>query len=451
MTDTAGIREEWRRRRDRFSLPTIPRGAGGLSLVGPLLLALPVVLAAGLGFVTYAPYGSDPAIGIAVGAAAFVAMAEALILAARPRLLEPLFGGLDRMYGAHKWLGIAALVLMILHDAVEPELEHVVRETALGHTASEAGQIAFNFLLALIAVSWFRRLPFLGIEVPYQLWRFSHRFMGVLFAVVAFHQFFIDLPSGVSPALSVLLNGFGVAGLIAWVFTQFIAPRLRRRPFTVDAISAQGDTTEVTLSPQGRAMVWRPGQFAFLSAPEAGLPEPHPFTIASAPAPDGRLTLAIRGLGGWTRRLPQALQPGMTVRLEGPYGRFDFRKGGKRQLWLAGGVGITPFLAWAESLSETDARQIHLVYSVRTPESVIGLETLQAAAARNPRFSFELVATAQDGRLTGERLVRSAPFPIASAELWFCGPEGLRATMLRDLRRLGQTPRRVRFEEFEFA
>lgn len=55
---------------------------------GPALVALPCCAAAVLGYVTYAPYGPE---------AAIVAMAQTLILAARPRLLETLFGGHGRM------------------------------------------------------------------------------------------------------------------------------------------------------------------------------------------------------------------------------------------------------------------------------------------------------------------------------------------------------------------
>lgn len=451
MTDAAHGLDLSRAAPGRRSILGIPALDSALNLMGPLLVALPCILAGVLGFATYAPYGSEAAIGIAVGAAAVVAMSQTLILAARPRLLEPLFRGLDRMYRVHKWLGISALVLMILHDLIEPDFERTVRETGLGELASDAGEFAFNALLALIAISWFRRLPFIRLEIPYQLWRFSHRFMGALFAIVVFHQFFVDMPTGVDPSLSLLLNTFGIGGLIAWVHTEFVAPRLRRRAFTVSGIRRHGDNTEVALTPQERAIRWRPGQFAFLSAPEAGLSEPHPFTIASAPRPDGTLTMSIRSLGGWTRRLPGTLREGMTVQVEGPYGRFDFRKGGARQLWLAGGIGITPFLAWAESLTGTERRDIHLLYCVRTPEEAIGLETLKSAAARNPRFSFEVVSTESDGRLTADQLIGSAPFPVRKADLWFCGPTALKDGILKGLAALGQTPRRVRFEHFEFT
>lgn len=325
------------------SLPPLSRLSlnSPLALTGPVLVALPCLLAALLGFNTYATYGADAALGIAVGAAAVVAMAQTLILAARPPLVEPLFGGLDRMYRVHKWLGISAMVLMILHQQIEPDFERLVRETSLGELGEEAGELAFNALLALVAVSWFRRLPFTPLEIPYQIWRFSHRFMGALFAIVVFHQFFVDLPTEVDPSLSVLLNTFGIAGVIAWIFTELVAPYLRRREFTVTEISQTKDTTTLTLRPEGRAMRWRPGQFAFFRAPEAGLSEPHPFTIASAPRPDGTLTFCIRGLGGWTRSLPAILRTGTRVQVEGPYGRFNFRKGGARQIWLLKAASVS--------------------------------------------------------------------------------------------------------------
>ena len=444
-SDVAGVTSD---HRFFWGFPTFARI---VSLIGPLLVALACCIAGGLGIVIYAPFGPSAAIGVALGAMAVVAMSQTLILATRSSLLEPLFGGLDRMYQVHKWLGISALVLMILHDQFEPDFDRTVRETNLGDFASDLGEFAFNAFLALIVISWFRRLPFIGLEIPYQLWRFSHRFMGVFFAIVVFHQFFVDMPTVADQSLSWLLNIFGIAGLVAWLHIEFIAPRLRRRTFKVSAISRHADTTSLTLAPDGRAMRWRPGQFAFISAPDAGLSEPHPFTISSAPRSDGTLHLSIRALGGWTRRLPNALREGMLVDVEGPYGRFDFRTGGRQQIWLAGGVGITPFIAWAESLTEAEQRKIHLVYCVRTQEDAIELETLRAAALRTAKFSFEVIATAQDGRLTAERLSGSAPFPIREADLWFCGPTGLKNAILKDLKASGQTPRRVRYEHFTFA
>lgn len=131
----------------------------------------------------------------------------------------------------------------------------------------------------------------------------------MLFAVAAFHQLAIDQPAGIGPALGACLNGFSLAGLGAWVFTQIIAPFLRPRAFVLDRIDRHPGAAELTLRPMGRTMRWRPVQFAFVSAPEAGMGEAHPFTIASAPQADGTLRFGIKALGGWTRALPDQLAP----------------------------------------------------------------------------------------------------------------------------------------------
>ena len=418
-------------------------------LTGPILATLAVLYAAVLGAQTYAPYGADVAIGIALGAASIAAMSLALVLSARPRWAEPLFGGLDRMYEVHKWLGIAALALMIGHNTFEPELENVVRETRLGEFASDIGEVAFNGLIGLILISWIKRIPFTRLELPWSIWRFTHRFTGLLFAVAALHQFAVDKPSGLDGTLDLYLNALSLAGLAAWLFMQFVAPYLRPRAFVLENIDRHGSVAEVTLRPEGRALRWRPGQFAFLSAPDAGMAEAHPFTIASAPRADGHLRFGIKALGGWTRRLPERLAHGQRLRVEGPYGRFVFRKRARRQVWLAGGIGITPFLAWAEALTDTDQQEIALVWVVTTRTEAFAAERLAAIAARHAGLTVHIVASAEDGRFTAQRLTQLVPFPLHESELFYCGPTGLRDAVVSGLQAAGQRPRRVHHEAFE--
>lgn len=417
--------------------------------LGPVLVTLIVLAAAMLGLQTYAPYGIGPAVGIALGAASIAAMSLSLMLAARPPLAESLFGGLDRMYVVHKWLGIAALALMIGHNTIEPELEGFVRETRTGEFASDLGEIALNGFIGLLLISWFKRIPFTRLELPWQIWRFSHRFTGLLFAVVAFHQLAVDKPADLSGALGLYLNVLSLAGLAAWLYTQFVAPLLRPRSFVVERVERHGTVAEMTLRPEGRPMRWRPGQFAFVSATGAGMAEPHPFTIASAPAADGSLRFGIKALGGWTRHLPDQLAPGQRIKIDGPYGRFVFRKRVPRQVWLAGGIGITPFLAWAEGLTDADRQQITLVWAVTTRAEAFAAERLAAIAARHPGFTLHIVASAEDGRLTAQKLAGLVPFALRDAELFYCGPTGLREAIESGLKAMGQSPRRVHAEAFE--
>ena len=46
-------------------------------------------------------------------------MSISMLLAVRPARFEPFFGGLDKMYRLHKWLGITGLAFSIMHWAIK--------------------------------------------------------------------------------------------------------------------------------------------------------------------------------------------------------------------------------------------------------------------------------------------------------------------------------------------
>lgn len=420
------------------------RMLGPAAAIAICLLAFALSLRAGLS------YGLENVLSLSAASVSLVAMSQCLVLAARPRFLEPVFGGLDRMYHVHKWLGIAALGAMVLHDQIELDFERWTRETGLGDFGKDVGEVAYYGLIALILFSWIKRIPLIEWEIPYRFWWFTHRLTGTFFALAVLHQLLVDMPFGWADPLSVLLNVSGVTGIACYLFIEFVAARWRRRAYRVATLTREAAATQLLLVPTGRAMRWRPGQFAFLSTSTPGLREPHPFTIAGHPDSDNSIRFMIKPLGDWTRRLPDRLRRGDGVEIEGPYGRFDFRKGGSRQIWIAGGVGITPFLAWVQSLSKDESRRIHLFYSVRTADEAIGLDILKDAAAQFPGFSFDLVVTTQGSRLDARRVADSAPFDPNGADFFFCGPVNLRHAILKGLKSLVITPGRVRFELFEF-
>ncbi|WZB73187.1 FAD-binding oxidoreductase [Achromobacter xylosoxidans] len=96
------------------------------------------------------------------------------------------------------------------------------------------------------------------------------------------------------------------------------------------------------------------GQFAFVRFDRRE--GAHPYTIASAPRPDGAIRFEIKALGDYTSRLPGALRVGQPVEVEGPYGCFQLdADAGAPQVWVAGGIGVTPFLAWLDTWPPTRA------------------------------------------------------------------------------------------------
>ena len=358
-------------------------------------------------------------------------------------------GGLDRLYQVHKWTGVAVVALVLFHEGVGMDLEGQIIATGLAKTSVDVAEIAFPVLLGLIAISFFKKLPVIKMQrdlIPYGLWRWTHRVLGVVFIAIAFHQFFVKVPFSMNAVAAQYLNFMAALGIVSFLYTQFLAP-FRPRGYEITGVEKHPAATIVDAKPKGRGIRPKPGAFAVISIKRNGLREPHPFTVSKI-GKDGEVQFSIRGLGDYTRRLRDAVKVGdkMTV----GYGRFDYRKGPKEQLWVEGGIGITPFLAFADSLGESEDRTIRLVYCVNKAEEAVGLDRLRAAEQRCKGFELDLHVSQTDGRLTAEVLAGKVPFDLTRAGMWFCGPAPMRVALISGLKAAGKSPASVHFEEFEF-
>jgi predicted ferric reductase len=385
---------------------------------------------------------------LAASSMAFVGMGIAQFLATRPPFIERLFGGLDRIYQVHRKIGIAVLILILMHYFITPDFKGLSLTSGLNQLAAVLGEYAFYGFVILLILSIVKIIPRTKIEIPYHIWRITHRFIGILFVMVAFHQMFIKRPYDGTALLASYLNIFALIGIGSYIYTQLL-PWLRTRSYEVFDVNRHEGATIISARPTGRSLKAKPGQFGFFRVNKSGLREPHPFTIAGIDD-DGVVRFAIKALGDYTKALREGIAVGDSVTLEGGYGHFNHRRGGKKQIWLAGGIGITPFLAMASRLKGDEGQDIHLVYCVRDRSEAIGLETFQTQADKLQNFSFVLHDSAKDGRLDAEKIVAASAFDPGEADLWFCGPPPLRAAIEKGLKALGKTPRRVEFEQFQF-
>ncbi|MCW9047142.1 MAG: ferric reductase, partial [Gammaproteobacteria bacterium] len=166
---------------------------------------------------------------------------------------------------------------------------------------------------------------------------------------------------------------------------------------------------------------------------------------------DNTVTFDIKALGDYTSKLPRHLTAGSSIKVEGPYGRFEFSRANKRarQIWIAGGIGITPFLAWLESLQNGLSDDIHadLHYCIRDREADPFVPRLQQLTDNLPQIHLHLHDMAS-GELTAETLT-SGEDASKSAEIWFCGPVGLAKALSNGLHRLWAGKLRFHQEAFE--
>src|SRR2546427_655318 len=135
------------------------------------------------------------------------------------------------------------------------------------------------------------------------------------------------------------------------------------------------------------------------------------FTLASAPH-EPELMVATRMRDSAFKRVLKSAAAGTPVRIEGPDGLMVLHEDAARPaVFLAGGIGVTPFLSMARhAAKEKRPHRILLFYSNRRPEDAAFLEELKRLEQANPRY--RLIATMTEAakssrRWNGETAMRS--------------------------------------------
>ncbi|MBL8659512.1 MAG: ferric reductase-like transmembrane domain-containing protein [Rhodospirillales bacterium] len=401
------------------------------------------------------------------GVLAIGCMSVAMVLALRPRWPEKRLGGLDKVYRLHKWLGLAALVLAIAHwlwaqapkwavgwgwlqrpeRGPRPAMDNTIAEalTNLRGVAESVGEWAFYGAVVLIALALFK-------SFPYRLFFKTHRLLAVAYLVLVFHAVALIRFAYWTSAIGMVMAPLLAAGSFAAVVVLLRRVAIDRRiPGQIRSLHYYPGV-RVLESEVEVAEGWpghKAGQFAFATSDASE--GAHPYTIASAWRPDDRrITFVVKELGDHTRRLRERLRVGQDVTVEGPYGCFTFDDRRPHQIWVGGGIGVTPFIARMKHLAAhagNAAQTVDFFHTTRDyDENAIAKLTADAEAAG---VRLHVLVASRDGRLDGER-IRAAVAQWRQASIWFCGPLDFGQALERDFAQQG-FPVTRRFHQELFA
>lgn len=222
---------------------------------------------------------------------------------------------------------------------------------------------------------------------------------------------------------------------------------------------ATGTIAISTSKPKG--FTYDPGQAVRLTLPLGGKGkaggDSRIFSIASAPHED-RLTFVTRLRDSAFKQALRTMPDGADVQVAGPMGAFTLRDNPNRPaVFLAGGIGITPFLSMIRHAEHADWPQaVTLFYSNRTPADAAMLEEMQELSMSNPKFC--VVATMTDvqdgdtwsgetGRIDEAMLKRH--IRDLQAPMYYCvGPDTFVKSMSDMLDNAGIEKEDVRVETF---
>jgi len=141
-------------------------------------------------------------------------------------------------------------------------------------------------------------------------------------------------------------------------------------------------------------------------------------------------------LGDHTALLHTKLHLGQSIRIEGPYGCFTFEDDRHCQIWIGGGIGITPSIARMKYLASIGKAQdwlteqrIDLFHSTADVDEEALDKLAQDASSANVQL--HTLIDARDGYLTGERIRATIP-EWRTASIWFCRPAGFGEALKKD-------------------
>lgn len=314
-----------------------------------------------------------------------------------------------------------------------PPLENPVEQflATMRGPAEGVGEFAFYAAVLLIALALVRYFP-------YRLFYKTHRLLAVAYLTLVFHAAvltkFSYWTSPVGVVMALLIVAGTVAAFLVLLRRVGAGRKVRGRITALHYYPGVMALESEIAVPRG----WpghKPGQFAFATSDRSE--GAHPYTIASAwRDEDRRITFVTKELGDHTSLLRERLEVGQEVNIEGPYGCFDFDDGMPRQIWIGGGIGITPFIAGMKHAAmerrdhpDRPRPVIDLFHTTKDhDQTAIDKLTSDAEAAG---IRLHVLIDARDGLLTGEQICAEVP-DWREASIWFCGPTGFANALRRD-------------------
>lgn len=394
------------------------------------------------------------------GALSFVLMSFIIFLAIRPKWLEH-YIGLDKMYHLHKWAGIWSIIFAALHYGIKlgkpiltfffiqaPKFKGIKNNlTGLAEFFHQYSSIAKDIGEFVVYILALMLILALWRSFSYKIWRYTHKLMAPLYLLIAFHGLILTPwsywvhPIGFLVALSMVI------GSICALISMFgLIGKKMDHSGKVIAINELNECIEVTCKLNTN---WqhKAGQYAFFKHDK--LEGAHPFTISSDDHGDNTVRFTIKSLGRYTKYLQKNIHIGDLVKIEGPYGLFDYQRSTSlNQIWIAGGIGITPFIAWLESMikNHDNSTKVDLYYCVNNKDGAVYKEKLETLCDQLPNVHLYCHYSDEKGYLTTSVLKEKASRQVS--DIWFCGPQSFANSIRSALKKETQNKVPIFHNEF---
>lgn len=235
---------------------------------------------------------------------------------------------------------------------------------------------------------------------------------------------------------------------------QFVTPIIAKIQETSDVVS-------VKLNKQGVEFPFIAGQFMRIIEPSVTddtRGNGRFFSIGAAPS-DNFLLFTTKISQSPFKQAIAAKKVGDQLTVSGPFGKFILDNDStKEHLFLAGGIGITPFHAILKDVTEKKlSHKITLLYSNKTPDDILFKEDLDTFTKINPNLTVIHTMTrsqqsqtpwiGRTGRID-EAMIRTYAKDLNNTIFYSCGPPTMVTTLQTMIKGMGIIDENIKIELF---
>lgn len=359
-------------------------------------------------------------------------------LATKNRVVVGLFDGLEKSYKYHRVLAMGSLFLIFFHAA----FSHLIWQNfipGLPVDPRAMGALARNLFIGLILVALMAKY------IKYEHWRLIHRLMILPYLAASYHAFTLSsYPLLDFSLLSVWMIFMVTVGTLSSAYMVLMYRHLGF-PFkgTIVKVTRLNETVTELEVALAEDYPFLSGQFTFLRIKAKPFNNvPHPFSLSGIK--DGHLCFTIKAIGDFTKDIYDHLQEGTDIAIGKPLGHMTFDTHKPEQVWLAGGIGVTPFLSHLRTINHPD-QSITLYYAVNDKKEAVHLDVLDAYQNNHPGFTYHLVEAKTQGYIQVDNIDFSK-----DPDILMCGPRPMALSLAKALKK--KVPHlRLTFEAFSFT
>jgi predicted ferric reductase len=388
-------------------------------------------------------------IGQILGLAGIMLFSINLILTSRLKIFDKIFWGINKLYDYHRLIGALAFSMILFHPLflVVKYLRFSLRDAAVflvsfGPLNVLFGRIALYLMILLMVFTFY-------IAFKYQNWKLTHKFMVLVFVFALLHLLYIQSDVSRNNLLRYYIIFFAIFGLLSGFWRAFLSRFINKNySYRVKSVKRVGEQVlAIDMVPLKESIKFNPGQFIFLSFKSKKIsPEVHPFSISSAPGSDG-IQVSVKSLGDYTADLKN-IAPGDLASIEGPFGKFCYNYiPNNRQIWMAGGIGITPFLSMARSIKDNSCK-IDLYYCIKNKGEAVFAEELSAISSKYSGFRLFVWCSDERGFISAGAVSKYSN-NLSGKDIFICGPPVFMKSLKDQFAKSGVESKKIHWELFE--